>query len=195
MRSSIPVTLIALATLGLASCDARPAVEGGDNGNPTTGSHTVHLTGPVASTISCGECHNGQFAVTLEGPLATANGAVPSFNGGALTCSNVYCHAGGPRLPVGGGTVPAPVWNPPSVVGCGACHSMPGAAAAPWHPAVAAGVQCAALPPGLHQHHGEPATIHVNGGAEPHPAHHADELRGLPRRRESPSFPTARRSW
>jgi predicted CxxxxCH...CXXCH cytochrome family protein len=162
MRSSIPVTLIALATLGLASCDGRPAVEGGSSGDPTTGSHTVHLTGPVASTISCGECHNGQFAVTLEGSLARANGAVPSFNGGALTCSNVYCHAGGPRLPLGGGTVPVPVWNPPSVVGCGACHSMPGAGAAAWHPAVAAGVQCGLCHPG-YTNTTVNRPIHVNG--------------------------------
>jgi hypothetical protein len=100
MRSSLAAVLATILVLGLTSCTAREA-SGGGGGDPTSGAHTVHLAGPIAKVISCGECHNGQFAVTLAGPLATANGAQGSFNTATLTCSNVYCHDGGPSLPIG----------------------------------------------------------------------------------------------
>ncbi len=165
MRSSATAILVSLAAFGLTSCDAREAAEGGGSGEPTTGAHTVHLEGPLARTISCGECHNGQFAVTLEGPLARANGAQGSFNSSTLTCSNVYCHDGGPTLLLGGGTVPAPVWNPPSTLGCGGCHSHPGdGTAATWHPAVAGGVECALCHPGF-TNTTVNRELHVNGVA------------------------------
>lgn len=165
MRLRVPTLFAALAALGLTSCDARPAAEGGGSGEPTSGAHAVHLVGPIAKVISCGECHDGQFQVTLEGPLARANGAVGSFNTGTLTCSNVYCHDGGPNLLIGGGTVPAPVWNPPSSLGCGGCHASPGAGTAtPWHPAVAESVQCALCHPGF-TNTTVNRDLHVNGVA------------------------------
>ena len=163
MRLGRTAILVTVTGLGLASCSAREASEGGSGGEPTTGAHTVHLSGPIAKVISCGECHNGQFAVTLEGNLARANGAVGAFNATALTCSNVYCHSGGPGLQIGGGTVPAPIWNPPSVLGCGGCHASPGAGTAtPWHPEVAAGVQCALCHPG-YTNTTVDRQVHVNG--------------------------------
>ena len=113
MRSRVVPVLASLLTLALASCDSRPAEEGGGGIVPISGAHTVHITGIIAKPIDCGECHDRAFQVTLQGPLATANGAQPSFSSSALTCSNVYCHAGGPTLLIGGGTFPAPVWIRP----------------------------------------------------------------------------------
>ncbi len=163
MRLTRTAILLALTCVGLAACDARNANEGGSNGDPTTGAHTIHLTGTIARAISCGECHNSKFQVTLEGNLARANGAVGSFDTTRVTCSNVYCHDGGPQLQIGGGTVRTPVWNPPSVVACGGCHAIPGGAiATPWHPQVAPGVQCALCHPG-YTNSTVNRDLHVNG--------------------------------
>jgi predicted CxxxxCH...CXXCH cytochrome family protein len=165
MRSQALATFLALTALSIAACDARPASPGGDP-LPVSGAHTVHLTGTaLAEPIICSQCHNPQFEVTLQGPLASANGAQGTFNTTTLTCSNVYCHAGGPGLPIGGGTVPVPTWNPPSVVVCGSCHSLPGAGEpTPWHPAVAAGVQCGLCHPG-YTNTSVVQSLHVNGVA------------------------------
>ena len=188
MRPSFLAIVVTLAGLGLAACDARPASDGGGGTDPTSGAHTVHLTGTIAEPIVCSQCHNGQFQVTLQGPLASANGAQGSFNTTTLTCSGVYCHAGGPQLEIGGGTVPLPVWNPPTPIGCGGCHASPGAGAAtPWHPAVAAGVQCALCHPG-YSNTTVDKRYHVNGVANlTHPdlatncaACHGDPTRVLP---------------
>ena len=163
MRNGIVVTLLIASWAGLAGCNARPAAEGGGGIAPTTGAHTVHLTGTLSEALTCNECHNPAFEVTLQGPLATANGAQGSFNSSTLTCSNVYCHAGGPQLQIGGGTVPLPVWDPPSAVACGGCHAAPGGElATPWHPAVAAGVQCVLCHPG-YTNTTVDRVVHVNG--------------------------------
>jgi predicted CxxxxCH...CXXCH cytochrome family protein len=164
MHSRAVPALAALALLGIVSCDARSATEGGGGGTPTTGAHTIHLTGTIAESIDCGQCHNSQFQVTLPGSLASANGARPSFDGGSLTCSNVYCHSGGPQLLLGGGTLPVPVWNPPSTVSCGACHALPGGsiATSSWHPAVATGVLCSLCHPG-YTNTTVNRPVHVNG--------------------------------
>ena len=162
--SSTILVISAFLLLGLVGCDARPASAGGDP-NPTSGAHTIHLTGTIAEPVTCSECHNPQFRVTLAGPLAAANGAQGTFNATTLTCSGVYCHAGGPQLEIGGGTVPLPVWNPPSIVACGGCHANPGAGTAtPWHPAVAPAVQCALCHPG-YTNSTVNVPIHVNGVA------------------------------
>jgi predicted CxxxxCH...CXXCH cytochrome family protein len=166
MRSRLIPVLAALAGLAIASCDPRPATGGGGGPLPTTGAHTIHLTGTIAEPMDCLQCHNPQFVVTLEGFPASANGAQPSFDGGTLTCSNVYCHAGGPQLLLGGGTVPAPIWNPPSTVACGACHALPGGSIETnaWHPAVATAVDCGLCHPGYTRTIVE-KSIHVNGEA------------------------------
>jgi predicted CxxxxCH...CXXCH cytochrome family protein len=164
MRSSTLSILVALASLGLAACDPRPA-EGGGTPLPISGAHTIHLYGSSLAEpiVSCRECHNSQFEVTLEGPLASAKGAEGVFDTKALTCSNVYCHSGGPDLQIGGGTVQPPVWNPPSSIVCGGCHASPGAGTpTPWHPAVAPQVQCAICHPGYTNTEVN-RPIHVNG--------------------------------
>jgi len=164
MRSSAVLIISAFLPLGLGACDARPAAPGGDP-NPITGAHTIHLTGTIAEPLVCSQCHNAQFEVTLAGPLATANGAQGTFQAATQTCSNVYCHAGGPQLEIGGGTVPLPVWNPPSTIVCGGCHASPGAGTpTPWHPAVAPAVACALCHPG-YTNSTVNVPLHVNGVA------------------------------
>ena len=169
MRDTRTAILLALTCAGLAACDARKVEGGGGSSDPTSGAHTVHLAGTLARGLSCVDCHNSQFQVTFppkvppDVALARANGAQPSFNSTNLTCSNVYCHDGGPQLVLGGGTVPTPAWNPPSVVACGACHALPGGAIpTPWHPQVAAGVQCALCHPG-YTNTTVNRDLHVNG--------------------------------
>jgi predicted CxxxxCH...CXXCH cytochrome family protein len=163
MRPSILSIVLALVGLGLAGCDARPASGGGGGPVPVSGAHTAHLTGTLARPIDCAQCHDSQFDVTLQGSLAAANGAKGSFHTASSTCSNVYCHDGGPQLEIGGGTVPLPVWNPPSVIICGGCHAAPGSGTAtPWHPAVAPAVQCALCHPG-YTNTSVDRDVHVNG--------------------------------
>jgi predicted CxxxxCH...CXXCH cytochrome family protein len=164
MHSRVVPVLASLLALALASCDSRPAEGGGGGLVPISGAHTIHLTGTIAQPIGCAQCHNAAFQVTLEGSLARANGAQGTFNTATLTCSNVYCHDGGPTLPIGGGTVPTPVWNPPSRVACGGCHALPGGAvdASAWHPAVATDVQCALCHPG-YTNTTVNVPLHVNG--------------------------------
>ena len=164
MRCCAALVVVAITGLGLTSCDSRPASGGGGGIEPVSGAHTAHLHPGLTEPMSCGQCHDAQFQVTLQGPLATANGASPSFGSASLTCSNVYCHAGGPQLVLGGGTLPAPVWNPPSSLACGACHAIPGGSidTSSWHPAVATGVQCGLCHPGYTRTSVNVA-IHVNG--------------------------------
>ena len=68
------------------------------------------MSGPVA----CAECHTvpSDLAHATEpldltwGPLARTDGALPTWNGSALTCAN-YCHG----ATMAGGALTAPVWN------------------------------------------------------------------------------------
>ncbi len=92
------------------------------------GAHLAHLTGTTlrASAIECTMCHlipsgghpDGVVQMSA-GALASAAGAVPSWNGS--TCSN-YCH-GATLL---GGFNTNPSWTGgPSQAACGACHANP----------------------------------------------------------------------
>ena len=169
MRSCAALVVAAIAGLGLTSCDSRPASGGGGGIEPTSGAHTAHLHPDFTEPMSCGQCHDAQFQVTLQGPLATANGARPSFSSASLTCSNVYCHAGGPQLVLGGGTLPSPsgIRRPPWPA-APATRSRAGSIdTSSWHPAVAPGVQCALCHPGYTTTTVNVA-IHVNGVARPH---------------------------
>jgi predicted CxxxxCH...CXXCH cytochrome family protein len=155
----------ALAALLAAACGGARSVEDGGGGAPTTGAHTVHVQGTLlAAPMPCGTCHSASFTVSFPADsLARANGASPSFDYAAKTCSNVYCHVGGPNLPLGGGALLVPVWDPPSIVACGSCHALPGGTVAtPWHPAVAPGVQCQLCHPG-YTNTSVNTPLHVNG--------------------------------
>jgi predicted CxxxxCH...CXXCH cytochrome family protein len=57
-------------------------------------------------------------------PGATRAGA-PSYDPGARTCSNVYCHGAGLKGPTPS-IVATPAWGAPhGTVGCGNCHGIP----------------------------------------------------------------------
>ena len=98
---------------------------------PGVGAHQRHLTGgSIRRAIPCDECH--RVPTTTDhalqpldltwGPLATARGAVPSFDSASLTCTN-YCHG----LAARGGTNTSPVWNrvDGTQAACGTCHGLP----------------------------------------------------------------------
>jgi predicted CxxxxCH...CXXCH cytochrome family protein len=105
-------------------------------GNREVGAHQKHLVdGTFRKATACGECHvvptvanhaDAKVDVVF-GPLATADGAAPVWNGtGAsppLTCSATYCH--GETLT--GGTRTAPLWTrvDGSQAFCGSCHGIP----------------------------------------------------------------------
>jgi predicted CxxxxCH...CXXCH cytochrome family protein len=124
------------------------------------GAHQTHLTGgAVRAALACSECHavptsvphaNGRVDLTW-GPLASAGGAAPSFDG--IGCNSVYCH--GATLGAGG-TATAPIWT--KVDGtqnaCGSCHAIPPPVSS-GHPAITGGVTaCSAC---------HPATVKANG--------------------------------
>ncbi|MEI8259121.1 MAG: CxxxxCH/CxxCH domain-containing protein, partial [Deltaproteobacteria bacterium] len=100
------------------------------------GAHQNHL---AASTwhaqISCTQCHAVPATLTAAGhidtplpaeltwgPIAMADGAMPSFNG--TTCTGSYCH--GTTLQPGG-TDMTPAWTivDGSQAYCGSCHGLP----------------------------------------------------------------------
>jgi predicted CxxxxCH...CXXCH cytochrome family protein len=88
----------------------------------------------------------------------------PPPGGSSITCSNTYCHGGGPGLPLGGGTLTTPSWNPPSEITCGSCHALPGGPidTSAWHPAIATGADCGFCHDGYSRTTVNP-TLHVNG--------------------------------
>ena len=101
------------------------------------GAHQRHLAGgSLSGPLPCTECHAipGDISHASEplqltwGPLARANGASPTWDGTALTCSN-YCH--GSTLP--SGLLSAPLWNKVdgTQAACGTCHGVPPAAPHP----------------------------------------------------------------
>jgi predicted CxxxxCH...CXXCH cytochrome family protein len=156
----------ALAGLVATACESARSPQDGSGGGwvPTTGAHPLHVQGtPLAGPIPCSECHSSSFAVVFPGPISRSNGATPSYDFATRTCSNVYCHDGGPALPVGGGTQPSPVWDPPSSIACGSCHALPGGTVAtPWHPAIAGGAECQLCHPG-YTNTSVNTPLHVNG--------------------------------
>ena len=107
------------------------------------GAHRSHLRAAAwHAPVACAECHavpasvgalgHADTALPAEltfGPLATAGGAAPSFDG--VTCAGAYCHG----ATLGGGSVPTPTWTrvDGSQAVCGACHGLPPGGS---HPAV-----------------------------------------------------------
>jgi predicted CxxxxCH...CXXCH cytochrome family protein len=116
--------------------DAAPPVDTLGNSvttAPGVGAHQAHLvnTDLSASPVPCTECHvvPGDFTHSTEplnltwGPLATANGAVPTWNSTTYRCSN-YCH--GQTLHAGGSNT-TPTWTIVNGTqdACGTCHGIP----------------------------------------------------------------------
>jgi predicted CxxxxCH...CXXCH cytochrome family protein len=129
--------------------DARsPAPPRGLHGETATstlavGAHRAHLVaGTVRGPIACGECHvvpssvgdaghiDRPLPAALEfGPLATADGAAPTWNRSTATCANVYCHGGGSHLLAepSAGKLVMQTWtaSADATIYCGACHGLP----------------------------------------------------------------------
>lgn len=108
----------------------------------TVGAHRAHL-GPSTwhAQLSCDDCHTvparyddpGHLdpapAELHFGPIASARGGVPTWNG--TTCAN-YCHG----QTIAGGTNQAPEWTrvDGTQAACGTCHALPPAAPHPQNP-------------------------------------------------------------
>jgi predicted CxxxxCH...CXXCH cytochrome family protein len=107
------------------------------------GAHQPHLASSSwHRTVVCSECHVVPSAVDDPGHIdelpaemtwtgvATADGADPSFDHDAGTCSSVYCHGG---TLIAGGDLTEPVWNvvDGTQAACGTCHGLP---PGPTHP-------------------------------------------------------------
>jgi predicted CxxxxCH...CXXCH cytochrome family protein len=111
------------------------------------GAHQSHLraAGRVSAPIACQECHVVPASVTApghidserpaevfpagSGTLARADGAVPTWDRGTATCSDVYCHGGGAGLATDDapGRVAVPTWTRVGrgEAACGRCHGLP----------------------------------------------------------------------
>lgn len=106
------------------------------------GAHQLHLRDtPIRRAIACAECHRvpaaagdplhaaGRHAAITWGPLATAQGASPSWDRASATCSGVYCHGAILRSPPDAGPAwtyaAEPALEPPSAAVCGSCHGWP----------------------------------------------------------------------
>lgn len=91
--------------------------------HPTTGAHGGHEL--AGKELACTECHPPRVDARMPehpdghvnlafGPLASSNGFSPTFDEATLTCQNVYCHGGKPR-----------VWQESGKLGCDGCHGAP----------------------------------------------------------------------
>lgn len=101
------------------------------------GAHATHVSGGLGSAlVACAECHaepvlptdpghldTGPFADVAFGPLASAGGSTPIWDGAG--CSGVYCHQASGAA---GGSLTTPAWTflVPGVQNtCGTCHDLP----------------------------------------------------------------------
>lgn len=117
------------------------------------GAHDAHLRDPLgiynSAGVSCNECHTvpatyasaGHFdtypgaEVPLDGAMATngtTDAGMTTYNSGAGTCSNTYCHDSNySTSSYGGGNGITPVWNNTSYLtgvasnDCAKCHGYP----------------------------------------------------------------------
>ncbi len=104
---------------------------------PGVGLHQPHVRAGLLRKqgVACSECHivptdvtdpnhlgNPPAPVTF-GPLASADGHTPAWDGASNKCSNVYCHVS----PVTDGKIPEPMWNQPKTQepACDMCHGYP----------------------------------------------------------------------
>jgi len=110
--------------------------------------------------VLCNECHvvpnsmghsNGKVDMAW-GPVATAGGVSPVWNG--ASCSASYCHG---NFPLYGNASNAPVWTAPRASACGTCHGLP-----PTANGHSASTSCGSCHPGYTVSTVNPA-LHVNG--------------------------------
>jgi predicted CxxxxCH...CXXCH cytochrome family protein len=131
--------------------NSAPPVDLDDRSDPTflaVGAHQNHLNPRfnLAAPVACTECHAVPNLVSEPGhidsarpaevfpdvegvgDLASADGATPSYDFEAGTCSNNYCHGNGDSLSEDQwpGKVDVLNWDAPFTgVFCGSCHGVP----------------------------------------------------------------------
>lgn len=104
------------------------------------GSSTWHRDGQCADchVLPTSTLHANGIADFGWGAPASADGATPGFDSGALTCSGVYCHGATLLGPNPGGTVNrTPIWTTVdgSFKECGTtCHTLPPGGTHPTYP-------------------------------------------------------------
>lgn len=139
-----------------------------DTATLAVGAHQAHLNdGPMRRAIDCTECHTVPTDLShvdgvvelVFGPLATANGASPSWDRESATCSGSYCHG----ATLIGGSNTQPLWTQVdgSQAACGTCHDLPpDDLAHGYH--LEAGASCGNCHPGFTPSSVDP-DIHING--------------------------------
>ncbi len=137
------------------------------------GAHQPHLnpaaTGSMRGPLACAECHvvptTPEHATTppaakvVFGPLATTQGATPTWVSTTTGCAATYCHGNFSFNGVTGSNA-TPLWTG-APLDCGSCHGMPPAG----HPALTGTVTaatCAACHPDTVNGNG---SINLTGGA------------------------------
>jgi predicted CxxxxCH...CXXCH cytochrome family protein len=102
------------------------------------GAHLGHVNPTAASALMgpmpCSECHvvptdsthaNQPAAQPVVfGPLASANGAFPSWSAGTTGCAASYCHGNFTFNAVSGSRA-TPLWTDTAPLPCTGCHGMP----------------------------------------------------------------------
>jgi len=123
---------------GSESNDAPPKSVSGSNDTSTVevGAHQPHLADSnLRRALKCEDCHvvpetindathmDTPPAEVTFGSLAKTDGADPSWDRNAATCSNTYCHG----ATLDGGTTTTPKWTDlsGSQAVCGTCHGLP----------------------------------------------------------------------
>jgi len=121
---------------GCAACHGQP---------PPEGAHLAHAlaTHRLSAPVACAACHLVPAAVTSAGHIdhappatvfpaglggpAAADGATPTWDPGAGTCAQVYCHGGGVALASdhAAGLARTPAWSGADQAACGTCHGIP----------------------------------------------------------------------
>jgi predicted CxxxxCH...CXXCH cytochrome family protein len=101
------------------------------------GAHLLHLTdSAIRGAVTCNSCHvvpdNADHSIQLPprvvfaaGTLGTTQGAAPSYNATALSCSTTYCHGAFNFNGVTGNAAATAAWNATPSLACTGCHAMP----------------------------------------------------------------------
>jgi predicted CxxxxCH...CXXCH cytochrome family protein len=130
---------VSLGADGSGSCTSCHPAPGGAHAAHTQATHEL------AAPIACTECHvvpatidapghlsaSGEAAVFPPGgigAIASAGGALPSFDPASTTCADVHCHGGGDALAADQamGLQRMPSWGDDAdVISCGSCHGVP----------------------------------------------------------------------
>jgi predicted CxxxxCH...CXXCH cytochrome family protein len=170
-----------------------PSLSGAtDRTDPIVGLHAEHLTaGAYGEAMPCSGCHlvptgdTYTAAVAATGHmdsarpaelfgdpsgLAFADGAQPTYDVEAGTCSNTYCHGGGQSLfeDDSASVVRTLPWSPDAgtIIFCGSCHGI--APTTPEHPTVSHRTTCGFCHPDTVDSEGQiivgpEGSTHING--------------------------------